>query len=254
MAFDWSRYAVGGAQRPDSFSGLDPQFSSALANMFSAAPPEILQHLRVTSGYRSPQRQAELWDGALKKYGSPEAARKWVAPPGRSNHNHGHASDLKYLDPSALKWAHENAGRFGLAFPLSNENWHIELAGRRGVGSQVASQQASPPQESGTPAPPMGEPINVGSQQQGGIMGAFAPVSQQQQQPSFMAGVDQVKDGNYLDGVSQMFGSMSAGGGQQQAPQAPAMQLAPVQGPSGQQATALANYVQALLGKQVSNG
>ncbi|MGF7008098.1 M15 family metallopeptidase [Aminobacter sp. BE322] len=130
--FDFSRFAVGGAQRADSFSGMQPAFRSALAQMFQAAPPEIQQNLRFSSGFRSPQRQAELWQGALAKYGSPEAARKWVAPPGRSQHGHGNAADVKYLAPAALKWAHANAAQFGLSFPLSNENWHIELAGARG--------------------------------------------------------------------------------------------------------------------------
>lgn len=125
------RYAVGGATRPDSFTGLRPEFQSALANLFANAPPEVQNSLRVSSGYRSPGRQAELWEAALAKYGSPEVARKWVAPPGKSQHNHGQAVDLKYLSPDAQKWAHANAAAHGLAFPLSNENWHIELAGAR---------------------------------------------------------------------------------------------------------------------------
>ncbi len=137
--FDWSPYAVGGATRPDSFTGMDPRFSSALQQMFMAAPDDIRQSLRVGSGFRSVGRQQELWNGALKKYGSPEAARKWVAPPGRSQHGKGNASDLKYLSPAAKQWAHANAAQFGLAFPLSNENWHIELAGARG-GKQPAAQ------------------------------------------------------------------------------------------------------------------
>lgn len=153
MSFDFTKYAVGGATRPDSFSGLDQGFSTALANMFAAAPPEIAQHLRITSGYRSPDRQAELWQNALQKYGSPEKARKWVAPPGRSNHNHGHAVDLKYLHPSATKWAHENAGQFGLAFPLANENWHIELANRRGSKPDAALVASAPPSQSALPLP-----------------------------------------------------------------------------------------------------
>lgn len=106
-------------------------------------------------------------------------------------------------------------------------------------------------------APPMSQPSPTGTpeqvQQPTGIMSAFAS-DQTQQQPSLMGGMTEMAKGNYLDGAGQMFGSMSAGSGQQQAPQAPAMQLAPVQGPSSQQATALANYVQSLLGKKVSNG
>lgn len=154
MAFDWTPYAVGGAQRPDSFTGLDPAFIGALEQMFTAAPPEIQQQMRVTSGFRSPARQAELWEGALAKYGSPEAARKWVAPPGRSKHNRGQAVDLKYLNPAATEWAHANAKNFGLHFPLGNENWHIEPIGSRGGHSH-------PPQAPGTPAPAMGAPVQV---------------------------------------------------------------------------------------------
>lgn len=129
-----SSYAVDGAARPDSFSRMHPRFSTALADMFAAAPPEIQSKLRVSSGYRSPERQGELFEAALAKYGSPAAARRWVAPPGHSMHNHGLAADLKYLSPAARDWAHANASRFGLAFPLDNENWHIELAGARERG------------------------------------------------------------------------------------------------------------------------
>lgn len=159
--FDWTRYAVGGAARPDTFSGMDPAFASALQQLFVAAPADIQPHLRVTSGFRSNDVQAGLWADALKKYGSPEAARKWVAPPGSSNHNHGHAADLKYLNDAARSWAHANAGNFGLAFPLSNEDWHIELAGRRGGGSGAAGNPtaAAEPVANGSqkPAPSLGE-------------------------------------------------------------------------------------------------
>jgi hypothetical protein len=143
MAFDFTNYRVGGAMRPDSMSGMQPAFLAALEAMFAGAPPEIQQNLRVGSGYRSPQRQAQLWAGALQKYGSPAAARKWVAPPGRSQHGHGNAADLKFLSDQARQWVHQNAGQHGLAFPLANENWHIELAGARGGGHQHASAPAA---------------------------------------------------------------------------------------------------------------
>lgn len=143
------RYAVGGAQRPDSFSGLTPEFQSSLVQLFSGASPEIQNVLRISSAYRSPQRQAELWQGALAKYGSEAAARKWVAPPGRSNHNHGQAVDLKYLDPSALDYVRQNAQKYGLHLPLSNENWHIEPIGARGGQPKVM------PAAAGGPAQPM---------------------------------------------------------------------------------------------------
>lgn len=129
--FDFSGFSVGGAQRPDSFTGMDQGFNTALGGLFAAAPPDIQRQLQVTSGFRSPELQAKLWDQALQKYGSAEEARKWVAPPGRSQHNLGFAADLKFLDPAAKQWVRENAAQHGLAFPLDNEPWHIELAGDR---------------------------------------------------------------------------------------------------------------------------
>lgn len=155
---DLSRFAVGGATRPDSFTGLDPEFLGALSAMVGAAPPEIQQNLRILSAFRSPERQTQLWNEALAKYGSPDVARKWVAPPGRSKHNHGQAVDLRYLDDTAREWAHANAQNFGLHFPLSNENWHIEPIGARGGHNHAP---AAAPQASGTPAPAMGPARSV---------------------------------------------------------------------------------------------
>src|SRR6266545_3529036 len=50
--------------------------------------------LEAASGYRSAERQNQLWQAALVKYGSPEAARRWVAPPQGSAHGSGRAVDL----------------------------------------------------------------------------------------------------------------------------------------------------------------
>lgn len=238
MSFDFTKYAVGGAMRPDSFSGLDQGFASALSNMFAAAPPDIAQHLRVTSGFRSPERQAQLWQGALQKYGSPEKARKWVAPPGKSNHNHGHAADLKYLDPSATAWAHENAGRFGLAFPLSNENWHIELASRRGSSPDPALVASAPPSQSALPLPS----ASGGEQApQMGLVAQAAPSAEQpaaggEQVPAFAeAAAQPSRSQSSLNALLQAFG-------QQQQEASP---FSPVQftGVSPNQANALASLV-----------
>lgn len=162
-------FLVGGATRPDAISGMDSRFSSALSQMFAAAPPEIQHNMRVMSGYRSPEVQAGLWANALKKYGSPEAARKWVAPPGHSMHNKGFASDLRYLDPAATKWAHDNASKFGLAFPLANENWHVELAGQRGHQHSPQPGQA-PMQQVANGYDPVAEVMNAAQPQQPGAM------------------------------------------------------------------------------------
>lgn len=149
-----TQFATGGALRPDALTGLNGDFSSALAKMFAAAPPEIKSGLQISSAYRSPEVQAGLWQNALAKYGNEAEARRWVAPPGHSQHNHGNAVDLKFASPEAQAWTHQHAGEYGLNFPLGNEAWHIELASARGsqpAHIQVAQTQPVPqvqPQQS----------------------------------------------------------------------------------------------------------
>lgn len=104
-------------------TGLHPQLRSRLEAMFAANPK-----LRLNSGYRSPAHQQRLWNEAVKKYGSPEAARKWVAPPGKSNHNKGLAADIG--PSSEYDWLKRNAPKFGLD-PYAPEPWHWELSGTR---------------------------------------------------------------------------------------------------------------------------
>lgn len=108
---------------------FDPAFNARLRQLMAAAPGRVW----INSGRRSRQRQMALWNAALAKYGSAAAARKWVAPPGKSKHEEGIAADLGYESPAVKRWVHENAAKFGLHFPLGNEPWHIEPAGSRGA-------------------------------------------------------------------------------------------------------------------------
>jgi len=133
---------------PDPFYGLQPEFAANLLAFMGAAP----MPLSIVSGYRSPEHQADLFNAAVAKYGSPEAARKWVAPPGHSMHNLGEAVDLGYGggklgggETSLIDWAHQNAARYNLAFPMSYENWHIEPIGARApVNAPDPSTMTSP--------------------------------------------------------------------------------------------------------------
>jgi LAS superfamily LD-carboxypeptidase LdcB len=109
-----------------SLTGMQSQFSGNLAKMFAAAPDSVRNDTTIYSGYRSIERQQQLWAEALAKYGSPEAARKWVAPPGNSQHNMGNAADLRFNSDAARQWFHDNASQYGMSFPLGNEPWHIE--------------------------------------------------------------------------------------------------------------------------------
>ena len=137
-------YVVKGKD-PGIVDRLNPQFSRALQTMIEAAPPEIREHLRIGSGYRDPEHQKRLFDEAVRKYGSEGAARKWVAPPGRSQHGHGQAVDLSYGSPEARQWAQANAGNYGLRFPMAHEPWHIEAAGARDPNTKVLPPEAGGP-------------------------------------------------------------------------------------------------------------
>ena len=151
---DWTPYAVGGAaSRPDSFTGLNPQMAAAVYQMVQDAHAAGIP-LQITSAYRSPEVQAQLWQAALQKYGSPEAARKWVAPPGHSQHNHGTAVDfalngslLRDANSPAAQWIAENAARYGLDVPMAWEPWQVELAGARGKPAGTAYAGATAPSQ-----------------------------------------------------------------------------------------------------------
>lgn len=101
--------------------GLDPSFAQKIQQMIAASGGKIT----IQSGFRDNAQQTQLWNAAIKKYGSESAARKWVAPPGSSNHERGFAVDLG----GDLALAHQLAPRFGLNFPMAHEAWHVEPAG-----------------------------------------------------------------------------------------------------------------------------
>jgi hypothetical protein len=107
-------------------TGLHPELAAAVDRLLQAARGAVY----VVSGYRSPARQAELWAGALARYGDPEAADDWVAPPGRSLHERGLAVDLGGDVELAARLV-ESLG-LPLHRPLANEPWHFELVGARG--------------------------------------------------------------------------------------------------------------------------
>lgn len=106
-----SRHSLG------NIRGLKKPFVTRLVSMHAAMPPRI--RFSVGSGCRSRAEQARLY--ALK----PGLA----ARPGRSNHEKCLAADLRYPSSESRRWAHRNARKFGLRFPMSYEAWHIEPVG-----------------------------------------------------------------------------------------------------------------------------
>jgi hypothetical protein len=105
-------------------TGMYAPFQSAIDRMIADAPGKIT----VASGYRTPEEQEALWNQHAAKYPDPEVRDDYVARAGQSSHNYGLAADLSYADQEAIKWAQENAPKYGLNFRMGHENWHIEPA------------------------------------------------------------------------------------------------------------------------------
>jgi len=107
------------------------------------------------SGFRSSDYQETLFQRAVVKHGSADAAVRWVARPGRSEHQTGLAIDLgdgrnpacdvepPFEETPAFHWLEKNASQFGfeLSYPCNNprgvhyEPWHWRF-----VGTQEAKQ------------------------------------------------------------------------------------------------------------------
>jgi hypothetical protein len=92
----------------------------------------------VFSSYRSVEHQRDLFNKAVKKYGSVAKARKWVAPPGKSRHNAGQAIDVHmYRNGKKISQKEFDSiiAQAGMYRPMSWEGWHIEpLSTRKSRG------------------------------------------------------------------------------------------------------------------------
>jgi len=80
----------------------------------------------VTSGWRSREHQERLFAEAVRRYGSEEEARRYVATPDMSAHVTGDAVDIGPTD--ADDWLSRHGVDYGLCQVFANEIWHYELA------------------------------------------------------------------------------------------------------------------------------
>jgi len=133
--------------RAAHIDNLDGAFANNLAALLQDAP---FEGLGVLSGNRTQEEQIALFEGSDKSGRMVAFPIGYKKPDGTisngSNHQHGNAVDisyngrsLKHAPPEVIAWVHKNAGGYGLTFPMSWENWHIEPAGVRGGSTAVAN-------------------------------------------------------------------------------------------------------------------
>jgi zinc D-Ala-D-Ala carboxypeptidase len=139
------QYARDGYARDER---LDVEASQAFRQMANAAKASGVL-LMPLSGFREVSVQAELFARQIERKGSKEAAAKWSAPPGHSEHHTGYALDIadkrqpetdlktSFESTSAYQWLATNASQYGfeLSFPPGNwqgvsyEPWHWRYVG-----------------------------------------------------------------------------------------------------------------------------
>lgn len=102
---------------------LDPDLLHALRRAAAGAAEDGVE-MHVNSGWRSRSYQQRLFEEAVSRYGSKEAAARWVAAPGTSAHERGDAVDLGPVD--ATGWLSAHGERYGLCRVYDDEPWHFE--------------------------------------------------------------------------------------------------------------------------------
>lgn len=127
---------------PDYGDGIDPQAQAAFDAMQAAAAEEGL-NIYISSGFRSYDYQAGLYQRYVDKDGAAEADR-YSARPGHSEHQTGLAFDLNTIDDffaetAEGKWVARNCYKYGfiIRYPSDKEDvtgykyepWHIRYLG-----------------------------------------------------------------------------------------------------------------------------
>jgi hypothetical protein len=103
---------------------VEERTASAFVSMAEAALDDGVE-LELTSGFRTHQRQTELYEEYLHESG-PLAAK-----PGYSNHQSGHAVDINVWDWTVFEWLDANAAKYGFKRTVPSEPWHWEYRGLR---------------------------------------------------------------------------------------------------------------------------
>jgi hypothetical protein len=107
----------------ESIEGLSPKLRTRLKKAMTAAKAAGVP-IRINSGRRSAAKQRRLFNEAIKRYGSYQAAIRWVLPPDKSAHVQGKAVDI--APQAAMVWLNKYGYKYGICRPYDNEPWHFE--------------------------------------------------------------------------------------------------------------------------------
>ena len=136
---------------------VDKRIIADLDEMFNAAEAEGVS-LILCYGYRSMEQSRQLFEKQINRQlaagleydKAVEAAKRWVSPPGTSDHHTGLAVDIvtisnqvldhRFAETEAAKWMAENSRKFGfvIRFPedkqditgINYEPWHLRYVGK----------------------------------------------------------------------------------------------------------------------------
>lgn len=123
---------------------IEKNVMDAYLKMENGASKEGL-NLKISSGYRSYKVQVDLYNNYVERDGK-EAADKYSARPGHSEHQSGLAFDLngtneKFLETKEGKWLNDHCFEYGfvLRFPSGSEDktgymyeaWHFRYVGKK---------------------------------------------------------------------------------------------------------------------------
>lgn len=151
----------------DPYTGLTSGFSLQLHQLLSAVQ-KAGGNVSIASGFRSRAEQQTLYNNAVTKYGTAQAAN-WAAPPGSSNHESGNAADV-HGDEKTMQLLHTLAPQFGLAFPLGNEPWHVQPVGLAAHDNQGGPPAATALPNSAPPTTPTGDQANTPDARIGAVL------------------------------------------------------------------------------------
>lgn len=97
---------------------------SAAFQRLRGAAGEHQVRLCVNDGKRSRGQQQREFDAAVRKFGTPELAGKYVLTPDKSMHVKGIAVDVQPY--ASADWVEKNGPALGWCRRYENEKWHFE--------------------------------------------------------------------------------------------------------------------------------